>query len=42
MDSAPKPNLKRKSFSWSLWENISKNNHDFGNPEKFSSNIKET
>ena len=38
MNSAPKLN-KKPSSSWTLWENISKKNQNFGRPSVFNKNV---
>ncbi|OGF27496.1 oleate hydratase [Candidatus Falkowbacteria bacterium RIFOXYB2_FULL_34_18] len=39
MDEAPFLDYKNKSASWTLWENISKDRPEFGNPHVFNSYI---
>ncbi|PIR13030.1 oleate hydratase [Candidatus Falkowbacteria bacterium CG11_big_fil_rev_8_21_14_0_20_39_10] len=39
MTKAPVLNLKNKSAAWTLWENIAKNNPEFGKPKVFNSHI---
>ncbi len=39
MTKAPRFEYKQKSPAWHLWENIAKNNSDFGKPAVFNSDI---
>ncbi|MDD3301926.1 MAG: oleate hydratase [Candidatus Gracilibacteria bacterium] len=42
MNNPPKKKTEKLSLSWSLWENIVKNNPEYGKPEVFTNNIKNT
>lgn len=42
MHVVPEKKLDKKSLSWGLWENISKNNREFGNPNNFIYDHKKT
>jgi oleate hydratase len=42
MDSAPLRLTKRESGGWNLWEKLSKERHEFGNPAVFNSSIPES
>ena len=39
MTEVPPRNYENKSGAWTLWENISKNNPEFGNPDVFNSHL---
>jgi oleate hydratase len=39
MNTPPEKKLDKKSLSWELWENISKENPEYGNPKAFISDI---
>ena len=42
MNKAPSFDPNKKDVAWTLWEKISKNNPEFGNPKTFNSSIDKT